>query len=228
MSLIMNCSWITFELCHVNDTIHYVTTMSWMYMWSGLQKGPLHVTLSQWQTRHVLLHVLGNIDCKWHYTPDQDSFFVFRWYTRSMETFVDIISHPTDSKIPLITVFANSLRQADSFRNQKPATNARYYYNIARRSNTSSSGSTFGSSEQRNENPCYEPDGTLRFPVWLSALISKNTVLFCAEPTFQLSESHGTKKYEKTYRQTDTTLRVFLSALISENLFSHIRAVFVD
>ncbi len=59
----------------------------------------------------------------------------------------------------------------------------------------------------------------LTFPVLLSALISKNTVVFRAAPTFQPSKAHGTKKYEKTYRQSDRTLRVSLSALISENFF---------
>ncbi len=32
--------------------------------------------------------------------------------------------------MPLVTVFANSLRQAYPFRNRKPATNVRYYDNI--------------------------------------------------------------------------------------------------
>ncbi len=87
---------------------------------------------SQWQTRHVL----GNINGKRHYTPHQDSFFVFRCFTGSTETFINVISNTTASAIPLITVFANSLRQAYPFRNQKPATNARYYDNIVRRNNT--------------------------------------------------------------------------------------------
>ncbi len=59
-------------------------------------------------------------------------------------------------------------------------------------------------------------------------LSQKNTVIFCAEPTFQLSEAHRTKKYEQTYRQTDRTLRVPLAALILENFFSHVTALFVD
>ncbi len=68
----------------------------------------------------------------------------------------------------------------------------------------------------------------LTFPVSLSALISKNIIIFCAELTFQIFEACGTNKYEKTYCQTDRTLRVSLSALISENFFSHVRGLFVD
>ncbi len=111
-----------------------------------------HSHYSQWQTCYVLLHVPGNIDCKGPYTPHQDSFFIFRCYTGSTETFINVISNTTASAIPLITVFANSLHQAYLFRNQKPATNACYYDIIARRNNTSSPWSSFGFSEQRNEN----------------------------------------------------------------------------
>ncbi len=78
------------------------------------------------------------IDCTLHYTPHQDSFFIFRCYTGSTETFINVICNTTASAIPLITVFANSLRLTYPFRNQKPATNARYYDNITRRNNTSS------------------------------------------------------------------------------------------
>ncbi len=95
-----------------------------IYMWPGERKGPLRVNYSQWHTRHVLLHILGNIDCKRHYTHHQDSFFVFRCYTESTETFINLIYNTTASAIPLITVFANSLHQAYSFRNKKPATSA--------------------------------------------------------------------------------------------------------
>ncbi len=102
------------------------------------EKGPYVSNYSQWQTRHVLLHVLGNIDCKQHYTPHQDSFFVFWCYTRSIDSFINVISNTTASAIPLITVFANSLGQVCPFGNQKPATNTRYYDNIVRRNNTSS------------------------------------------------------------------------------------------
>ncbi len=76
------------------------------------KKGPYVSNYSQWQTRHVLIHVLGNIDCKWHYTPHQDSFFVFRWYTRTTEIFINVISNTTASAIPLITILVNSLCQA--------------------------------------------------------------------------------------------------------------------
>ncbi len=51
------------------------------------------------------------IDCKRHYTPHQDSFFIFRCYTGSTETFINVISNTTVSAILLITVSANSLRQ---------------------------------------------------------------------------------------------------------------------
>ncbi len=81
---------------------------------------------------------------------------------------------------------------------------------------------------EKREQTYHKPEGTHTFPVLLSSLISKNTVIFCAEPTFQLSETCGTKKYEKTYRQTDRTLHGSLSALISEIFFSHVRALFVD
>ncbi len=111
-----------------------------------------HSYFSQSQTHHVLLHVLSNINCKRHYTPHQDSFFVFRCYTGSTETFINVISNTTASGIPLITVFVNSLRQAYPFRNQKAATIAPYYDNIAHRNNISSLWSSFGSSEWRNEN----------------------------------------------------------------------------
>ncbi len=119
---------------------------------AAYEKGPYVSNYSQWQIRHVLLHILGNIDCKRHYTPHQDSFFVFQCYAGSTETFINVIPNAAASAIPLITVFANSLRQAYPFRNQKPATNARYYNNIARRNNASSPWSSFGSSEWRNEN----------------------------------------------------------------------------
>ncbi len=115
------------------------------------EKGPYVSNYSQWQTCHVLLHVLGNIDCKRHYTPHQDSFFVFQCYIGSTETFINIVSNTTACAISLITVFANLFRQAYPFRDQKPATNVRYYDNIERRNNTSSLWSSFSSSEWRKE-----------------------------------------------------------------------------
>ncbi len=137
-----------------------------------------HSHYSQWQTRHVR-HFLGNIDCKWHYTPHQDSFFVFRCYTGSTETFINIISNTIASTIPLITV-SSALKLVRRLRFEKW------------------------------KQTYHKPDGRLTLPVLLSALISKNTVIFCAEPTFQLSEARGTKKYEKTYRQTDKTPEPFV------------------
>ncbi len=56
------------------------------------------------------------------------------------------------------------------------------------------------------------------FPISLSALISKNTVIICAEPTFQLSEAHGTKNYEKpTAKLTEPF--VYLYQLLSWKIF---------
>ncbi len=173
---------------------------------------------SQWQTRHVLLHVLGNIDCKRHHTPHQDSFFVFQCYTGSTETFINVISNTTARAMPLITVFANSLHQAYPFKNQRPVTNARYYDNIARSNNTSSPWTSFGSSKRRNENKP-TTNLTLTFPVSLSALISKNTVIFCAEPTFQLSEACGTKKNTKKPTAKLIEPFVYLYQLLFRKIF---------